>query len=542
VWLLGGSLAVAAVAMGLRLAGPAGSRAAESAFTAIVAAVLLAIVIGIRAYRPAQPVAWCLIAGAYALGLVGWLQQSPWPDTSFPSVAAACFLASSALFSIALLAMARSLIMRRDGGTALMDSVTVMIALLLLTFHFLIYPLLVSPFLDPEAAPLTTRGPAAVYLICDVLALAVTAVLLVGGRLRPTSSVAVLLITVAVAVALLDDAVSTVSTLLHGPPVGVGMLLGTAAIGAAALHPSMRELTAPASVRARLGLVPVGLLVAAVAATPLLLSPFALPTSVPAIGLVLVALAVFAQIAAQTASRAGQARRYRRLLAETVRAKEHERLQVAADLHDGTIQRLAATALTAEVARRRLAHGDQDAGGRLLAEVVGDLEREVAELRSVAVRLRPPVLEELGLAMALRDDIRDFERRTGIRCRLDISPDVGVDPGHELILYRVVQELLVNVAKHARARNAWIRLAVEDGTAHLSIGDDGDGFDPATLRDLIDRRQFGLAGARDRVDMVSGSLRIDSRPGEGTAILVSLPPADLDGHRPSSDQPDCRPG
>jgi signal transduction histidine kinase len=347
------------------------------------------------------------------------------------------------------------------------------------------------------------------------------------------------LLVAGVVLVIVNDVGSAVATLAGAPPLEFALLLGVAAVGAAALHPSMRALTEPwdpAAAPAQpsldwaevLSLVTVTLLVIAVVLAPLpldlLLPPRAPPTAVLAIALVAVALPIFAYIAEQTLSATAQVRRYRRLLAETMRAKEHERQQIAADLHDGTIQRLAAMGFTAERVRRRLARGAVDDADRLVGELAGELEREVAELRGVAVQLRPPVLEALGLAQALREHVDSFQQRTGIRCELDLGPDLDLDLERETILYWAVQELLLNVAKHARARHAWIRLDVAGGTAWLSIRDDGAGFDPEALGDLLGQRQFGLTGTRDRVEMVSGTLRIDSQPGQGTTVSISLPP------------------
>jgi len=294
----------------------------------------------------------------------------------------------------------------------------------------------------------------------------------------------------------------------------------------------MRVMTEPASIRPpRLGLVRIGLLVASVVFTPLL-TPFGppwqpLPTAILSFGTIVLALLVFARVAGLTLSMRAQVQRYEGLLGKVVRAKEQERLQVAADLHDGAIQRLASMGLTAELVRRRLERGNHDSAGRLLEQLTDELGEEVADLRRVVFELRPPVVEEMGLVRALRAYVADFQERTGVRCTLDADPDTALDQARETTLYRVVQEVLTNVAKHAKARRVWIWLTVAAGAVELTIHDDGVGFDTSTLSELVDQSHFGLAGIRERVDLVGGHFRITSHPRKGTTVTVSLPPVDL---------------
>jgi signal transduction histidine kinase len=94
----------------------------------------------------------------------------------------------------------------------------------------------------------------------------------------------------------------------------------------------------------------------------------------------------------------------------------------------------------------------------------------------------------------------------------------------ETIVYRVTQEALTNVSKHAQARHVWIRLSAEEHAVDLTIRDDGIGFDPTEAARLLKDGHFGLAGMRERVELGGGRLELDSRPGEGTTIGVELPP------------------
>jgi two-component system sensor histidine kinase UhpB len=226
-----------------------------------------------------------------------------------------------------------------------------------------------------------------------------------------------------------------------------------------------------------------------------------------------------------------QSIRDQRLLDQAVRAKEDERLQVAADLHDGPIQRLSAMRLTIELARRRLRRGHSGDVAGLLEQLNGELGEEVMSLRRVMVELRAPVLDEWGIREALYAFAADFQQRTGIACAVSANAARELDRSRETIIYRVTQEALTNVARHARAHHVWIDLDDEDHAVDLTIRDDGAGFDAATLSEVIEQGHFGLAGIRQRVELGGGSCDISSAPGAGTTISVRLPAAGtgLDG-------------
>jgi signal transduction histidine kinase len=209
----------------------------------------------------------------------------------------------------------------------------------------------------------------------------------------------------------------------------------------------------------------------------------------------------------------------RLLLDRTVQATEEERVRIAANLHDGPIQRLAALGYTASGARRQVERGEP-ADTEALASLEGGIRDEVAALRQVMAELRPPVLDELGLAAALDAYGDDFRRRCGIACVVRTSSDVRLRPSLETLVCRLVHEALINVEKHAAARAVEISLAVEPGRARLEVSDDGVGFDVARA---IGRDHFGLASMRQRVETAGGSWGIHSHPGRGTTITARLP-------------------
>jgi signal transduction histidine kinase len=511
---------------GLRLTGPPRQPAAIGLYLVVVVVGLGSVVVGMRTHRPAYPAAWWLLLAGYAVSLAGEVQDQLTPGAAFPSIRDATFLASYVLFIAALLLMARARIVDGHGGEAALDSLIVTIAFILLCCRFLAFPTVLQPYLANAAVSQTAHAAAIAYLVADALLLAMAVLVVAGRSLRP---VPVALLVAAVTLILVDDSFSTARTVAGNGPVTVGLLSSYALAGAAALHPSMPALTQPTgTIRPSLTRLRIGLLLAAVTLTALVLgvdeaslSPGL--ASFLVVGVVALALLVFARLGGLADAITGQVRRYERLLDLSVRGAEQERVQVAADLHDGPIQRLVTIELAAELAKRQFAKGNYQGVSEALAELTDDLGQEIEGLRRVMVELRPPALEELGLAQALAAYAAEFERRTGIRCdlSLDLAADLG--PPRETILYRVMVEVLTNVVKHAKAKHAWIGVTATPDIATLTIRDDGGGFDPATLQGMVEHGHFGLAGARHRVEFAGGEFMVASQPGMGTTISVQLP-------------------
>ena len=199
-------------------------------------------------------------------------------------------------------------------------------------------------------------------------------------------------------------------------------------------------------------------------------------------------------------------------------AHEEERALLARELHDDVSQRLAVLAI--DVGRAELAATDGPQAETMRAVREG-LVRLSEDIHSLAYQLHPSILEELGLAEALRTEC---ERR-GRRGRLDLSVDLGPLPASvskdtALCLFRVAQEALNNVARHAGATAATIRLREVDDGLLLAVADDGVGFDPD---DAGRAGSLGLASMRERVRLVDGTLDIESAPGRGTTVAAWAP-------------------
>jgi signal transduction histidine kinase len=137
--------------------------------------------------------------------------------------------------------------------------------------------------------------------------------------------------------------------------------------------------------------------------------------------------------------------------------------------------------------------------------------------------LRPPALDDWGLPAALVEYGAEFQEHTGIHCVVDAELPTRLQPTYETVLYRVAQEALANVRKHARANNVRITLSAGDDAVWLEVRDDGQGFDVARAQELVGRDHYGLAGMRQRIEMTGGSCRVLSRQGSGSAVHATIP-------------------
>jgi len=212
-----------------------------------------------------------------------------------------------------------------------------------------------------------------------------------------------------------------------------------------------------------------------------------------------------------------------RLLDQAVQAAEDERTRLAADLHDGPIQRLSALTYSLERVRLRLRQGEIESGSEIVATLQQEMGNEIQALRRLMVELRPPILDERGLEAALFDYVLDFQERTGVECEVGAELPARLQPVHETILYRLAQEALTNAGKHARATRVAVTLGFDGPSVVLTVRDDGIGFDPDAVRAPSGGEHFGLAVMRERVEMAGGNWEIQSTPGGGTLVVASLP-------------------
>ncbi|MBI5028982.1 MAG: hypothetical protein HZB51_00545 [Chloroflexi bacterium] len=205
---------------------------------------------------------------------------------------------------------------------------------------------------------------------------------------------------------------------------------------------------------------------------------------------------------------------------ELLRSREDERARLARDLHDGPIQDLVGLNMQLGLL---LVQGTSIAES--LPAVRGDVRALLSELRDVCAELRPPMLDTIGLGAALRVLADDWSNQSGIPITLDLSANAQLrtlPPEVAVNLYRLVQEALSNIARHAQAHQVALCLAWQDTRLTLTLQDDGSGFTvPTTFHDLVAQGHFGMAGMQERVTLIGGKWSVDSAPGKGTTIHVS---------------------
>jgi two-component system, NarL family, sensor histidine kinase UhpB len=208
-----------------------------------------------------------------------------------------------------------------------------------------------------------------------------------------------------------------------------------------------------------------------------------------------------------------------RTASAVLHAQERERARVARDLHDEANQALTGVLLRLQASAE---HAPPELRAEL-RETQGVATQAMEELLRLARELRPAVLDDLGLAAALRTLVGEFGRRAGIDTRFIAEPDAlgGLDDDAQIVAYRVVQEGLSNIARHAAAQRVAVSAVREDSDLVVRVDDDGAGFDiGATPRGL------GLTGMRERAVLAGGRVCVLSVPGEGTLVELRLPLAE----------------
>ena len=486
-----------------------------------------AILLGTRWNRPARPLAWYLFAVGQVVFVLGdflyAVRIAVLHDSvvDFPSPVDLLYLALYPCLVGGLLLLIRARSPGRDTAS-LIDATIITTGLALLSWVFLIGP----QVRDPQLSMLQ-RVVAIAYPLADVLVLAMAARLAVGAGRRPVAWRVLMLSVLGLLAADGAFGLQQIAGTWHwGGPADLGWIVYYFGFGAAALHPSMAELSQPAPVsvrlpRGRLVLITCASLIAP--AVLLVQSARGAPLEVPMIAAVsvilfLLALARMSGLAGELALQHER----KRAMQSVLRMTEAERTRLAAELHDGPVQQLTAMLYGLELVRHHVRHGSMTAADEVLAGLEEKASSEIHGLRRLMTQLRPPVLDELGLVTALQNQGLSFESANGIACAIQTEPELKLQPELETVLYRVTQESLANIGKHANASNVNISLAANDGQVRLMIRDDGVGFDTTAAPTMVGQGHFGLINMRERVEMVGGILLVDSAPGEGTTIAVEM--------------------
>ena len=199
-----------------------------------------------------------------------------------------------------------------------------------------------------------------------------------------------------------------------------------------------------------------------------------------------------------------------------IRAQEEERKRISRELHDAAGQGL----MVLRLFLGTVAGADDSADLReRIQEAIGMVDRTIGDLRRLMARLSPRTLEEIGLVAAIRKEARELSRGTGMQARLDLPSNLReLDDDIELAVYRAVQEALNNIAKHSQAKRFRVQLEATPEQVRLRVEDDGLGFSGNSRS-----RSFGLFGMRERIAVLGGNVRVRTRHGKGTQIIVSVP-------------------
>jgi two-component system sensor histidine kinase UhpB len=214
--------------------------------------------------------------------------------------------------------------------------------------------------------------------------------------------------------------------------------------------------------------------------------------------------------------------RLRALSRRLFEVQEEERRRLARDLHDDVGQALTALKIQLESLARS---GGELAARARVDECVDTVQHTLERVRQLSLSLRPPQLDDLGLAAAVRSHLDRQARVAGLHAHFEIEDaPQELAPDTETACFRVAQEAINNVLRHARARNLWVRLFTADGRLTISVRDDGRGFDVESVRERAAKgTSLGLIGMEERMTLAGGSFELRSAPGQGTLLFATFP-------------------
>lgn len=217
--------------------------------------------------------------------------------------------------------------------------------------------------------------------------------------------------------------------------------------------------------------------------------------------------------------------RLRGLATRLQQAREEEAMRISRELHDQLGRCLTAIKMDIHGIEHELPGSFPERRFSALVEKVKRMNQTIDEtvqtVRRISAELRPGVLDDLGLAAAIEWQATDFEARSGVRCAVRLpAKDVGVSRDQATALFRVFQESLTNVARHAQATKLWVNLTDEEDAVVLEVEDNGVGISPSRL---AERQSLGLLGMRERVAVFGGEIEFAGVPGQGTTVVVRMP-------------------
>jgi PAS domain S-box-containing protein len=200
--------------------------------------------------------------------------------------------------------------------------------------------------------------------------------------------------------------------------------------------------------------------------------------------------------------------------------REEERKSIAREIHDElgqqvTVMKMEITWLISEI------KSENPLVRQKMEGLLDVLKETVQSIRRISSELRPSLLDDLGLAAAMEWHLKEFERRSGVQTHFDSHiPDTELPDGIRIALFRILQESLTNVARHAQASHVVVNIAYHEGVIAMNITDDGNGMDTSRLKHS---KSYGILGMKERAGMMGGNYNIESAPGKGTTISVEVP-------------------
>jgi signal transduction histidine kinase len=211
----------------------------------------------------------------------------------------------------------------------------------------------------------------------------------------------------------------------------------------------------------------------------------------------------------------------RALAARLQSIREEERTRIAREIHDELGQALTGLKMDLTWVARRVPSTQKQLAEKMKS-MFPLIDDTIQSVRKIASLLRPGVLDQLGLSAAIAWQARDFQMRTGIRCKLDMPQDAadGMDADRSTAVFRIFQELLTNVARHANATRVDVSLKLDPGELVLEVRDNGRGIEEGSLRS---GNSLGLLGMRERAAAFGGTITVTGMPGGGTRVTVRMP-------------------
>jgi PAS domain S-box-containing protein len=213
-------------------------------------------------------------------------------------------------------------------------------------------------------------------------------------------------------------------------------------------------------------------------------------------------------------------KRLRQLTTHLQTIREEERKRIGREIHDELGQQL--TAIKMDVAwLNKKFHGSDEKADHRLKDLLVMLDETVKSVRRISSQLRPSLLDDLGLTAAMEWQLGEFEKRAGIKTSFSAPHDeIPIPEASKTALFRIFQESLTNVVRHAAAKKVSVELKEVNKKLVMSIADNGKGFDPLKV---TEKKTLGILGMKERSEMVGGTYEINSKPGEGTSVIVSVP-------------------